>query len=427
MRGWHLPVGLVVALLVVAGAAFLFREDLANYWIKRQLTGTLKRSLGAEVALQGVAWKDGVLKVEHFHLTGGNYPFQSLEARELRAMIDWKHLLEPSLQPLEIAIAEAEVVWRSDDEPRTGSAAPSGQRAASPPIDLLVSKCRVRFADERGWNIDGSQVRAVQKAGAWSLAAKGGSLALEGRPALLMERLTADNTGGAWTVGSFALKDTGNGVLAGSATNASGDWSAEFSWQDLDLATLLTPDFAGHLGGQAAGDAVLKDGTLSGQMKIEGGESKAVGLFVQLASLIDDEEWDRIPWHIFRFKFIRHADGRTEFSDLQALSPKGLAVHGGGFYSPQSVGADLQIGVRAAGRPLLGAFVPVLFSHERDGYYWTQVKIGGSPEAPTENLGARLAAAIALAPAAGAAKSAVEIPAAASEAVGGLLRGILGR
>ena len=89
--------------------------------------------------------------------------------------------------------------------------------------------------------------------------------------------------------------------------------------------------------------------------------------------------------------------------------------------------ADLQVGVRAAGRPILGAFVPVLFSHERDGYYWTQVKIGGTPEAPTENLGARLAAAIALAPAAGAAQSAVEIPAAASEAVGGLLRGIMGR
>ena len=102
-------------------------------------------------------------------------------------------------------------------------------------------------------------------------------------------------------------------------------------------------------------------------------------------------------------------------------------MRGGGFYSLQSVGADLQVGVRAAGRPILGAFVPVLFSHERDGYYWTQVKIGGTPEAPTENLGARLAAAIALAPAAGAGQSAVEIPAAASEAVGGLLRGIMGR
>ena len=426
MKFWPKMAAALGLIALLAAALFFGREAMVSAWLSHRLAPALAAATGGNIALREVSWRDGVLRAGQIELSGGLLPGQ-WRATDLRATVGWPQLFDPLGQPLEIAIAEAEVVWPADDEPRPGPPASSKPGTALPPLDLLVGKYRLRFAHEEGWTIDGSQVRAVQKAGGWSLAAKGGSLALAGRPALQIERLTADYAGGAWTIGSFALKDAGNGVLAGSASNTSGVWSAEFSWQDLDLATLLTPEFAGHLGGQAAGDAVFKDGTLSGQMKIEGAESKAVGLFAKLASLIDNEEWNQIPWQIFRFKFIRRADGRTEFSDLQALSPKGLAVRGGGFYSPQSVGADLQVGVRAAGRPLLGAFVPVLFSHERDGYYWTQVKIGGTPEAPTENLGARLAAAIALAPAEGAAKSAVEIPAAASEAVGGLLRGILGR
>lgn len=427
MKFWRKTAAALGLIALLAAGLFFGREAVVSAWLGHRLASALAAATGGNIELREVSWRDGVLRIGQAEWSGGPRMPGPWRATDLRASVGWPQLFDPLDQPLEIAIAEAEVVWPSDGEPGTGPAVSADRETALPPIDLLVGKCRLRFVDQKGWTIDGSQVRAVQKEGTWSLAAKGGSLALEGRPALQIERLTADNTNGAWTIGSFALKDSGNGVVAGSASHTSGVWSAEFSWQDLDLATLLTPEFAGHLGGQAAGDAVFKDGTLSGQMKIEGGESQAIGLFAKLASLIDKEEWNRIPWQIFRCKFIRRADGRTEFSDLQALSPKGLAVRGGGFYSLQSVGADLQVGVRAAGRPILGAFVPVLFSHERDGYYWTQVKIGGTPEAPTENLGARLAAAIALAPAAGAAQSAVEIPAAASEAVGGLLRGIMGR
>lgn len=426
MKFWPAMAAALGLSALLAVALFFGGEAMVGAWLSHRLAPALAAATGGNIVLREVSWRDGVLRAGQIELSGGSLLPGHWRATDLRATVGWPQLFDPLGQPLEIALAEAEVVWPAEDEPRPGPAS-SGPGTALPPLDLLVGQCRLRFAHEEEWTIDGAQVRAVQKAGAWSLAAKGGSLALAGRPALQIERLTADYAGGAWTIGSFTLKDSGNGVLAGSATQTSGDWSAEFSWQDLDLAALLTPEFAGHLGGQADGDAVFKDGTLRGQMKIEGGESKAVGLFVQLASLIDNEEWDRIPWQIFRFKFIRRADGRTEFSELQALSSQGLAVRGSGFSAPQSVGADLQVGVRAAGRPVLGAFVPVLFSHQRDGYYWTEVKIGGTPEAPTENLGARLATAIALAPAAGAAKSAAEIPAAAAEAVGGLLRGILGR
>jgi hypothetical protein len=100
-------------------------------------------------------------------------------------------------------------------------------------------------------------------------------------------------------------------------------------------------------------------------------------------------------------------------------------VRGDGYYAPDSLGADLQVGIRREGRPYLGAFVPVLFSHERDGYYWTPLKISGTPSQPKENLTSRIITAMAVVPTAGAAEAAVEVPAAATEAVGNLLRGLL--
>ena len=240
-----------------------------------------------------------------------------------------------------------------------------------------------------------------------------------------IERISAEHKDGRWHIRSFAFKDEQGGVLGGSAAHADGIWSGEFTWQDVGLKAFVPPNVANNIGGVSSGDAVLKDGTLSGKMKLTGASSKEVGLLVKLASMLDHEDWSEVPWQILRFDFQRQADGRVAFSDLQALSPRGIAVRGAGHYAPESLGADLQVGIRRKGRPYLGAFVPILFSHERDGYYWTPLKISGTPSKPEENLTGRVVTAMAVMPAAGAAEAAVEVPAEATEAVGNLLRGLL--
>jgi hypothetical protein len=215
--------------------------------------------------------------------------------------------------------------------------------------------------------------------------------------------------------------------LGGSAAHADGIWAGEFTWQDVGLKAFVPPNVANNIGGVSSGDAVLKGGVLSGKMKLTGASSKEVGLLVKLASMLDHEDWSEVPWQILRFDFQRQADGRVDFSDLQALSPKGIAVRGNGHYAADSLGADLQVGIRGQGRPYFGAFVPLLFSHQRDGYYWTPLKIGGSPSRPEENLTTRVATALAVAPVTGVVEGATEIPGEATEAVGGLLRSLLRR
>lgn len=427
MKRLWIPAAAAALLVALAGTLFVLREEIANFWIKRQLAGQLSRALGAEVDLHGVSWKNGVLHARRFRISGGDHAFALIEARDVRAVVDWNRLLEPSREPLQVEVAEADLVWRAAGEARTGKHNAASKGSSAPTLDVLVGRLNFRQNDGRGWKIAGAQVRGLQKSDGWSFSAKGGTVTTEGWPVLQIERLSAETRGGDWHIGGFALRDAAGGVVAGSARQTGDAWAAEFSWQDLDLATIVPSSYAVHLGGKASGDAVLKQGALTGRMKIDGAETKAVGLMAKLADLIDHEDWEKIPWQLFRFDFARGSDGSVAFSDLQALSPKGLAVRGSGHYAPDGIGADLQVGVRAAGRPLLGAFVPVLFSHERDGYYWTQVKVGGTAADPTENLSARVATAMALAPATEAARSAVEIPGEAAEAVGGMLRDLLRR
>ncbi len=415
-----LPAFLAV-LLLLAGATYLLRERLTDQWIQARLAKRLSGALGAEVEVQGVEWRSGVLRARSLRIAGGELPFEQLEARGIKAAVGWDALLEPADKPLQVQADEADIVWRNRP-------APSGQASTALPVDVLVSRLNFRHRDAADWSIEESSVRAISRDGKWSFSGEGGSLTLPERGRLAIGKFSADHADGRWRIGSFSLQDSRGGTLAGSAEHdAEGSWSGEFSWQDVDIAPFLPETAKHHIQGAAGGDGAFRNGTLTGKMKLTGATTKAVGLFVKLAGLIDHEDWSTVPWQIFQFDFTRHADGRLEFGDLQALSPKGVAVRGQGHYGPDEIGADLQFGVRREGRPYLAELMPVLFSHERDGYLWAAVKVGGTPQAPKENLSARVAAALAVVPATGVIDSAVEAPGAAGAAAEDLLRGLLRR
>jgi hypothetical protein len=203
--------------------------------------------------------------------------------------------------------------------------------------------------------------------------------------------------------------------------------SGEFSWQDFKIDGFLPQKAGDYFTARSSGDAVLDRGELRGQMKLAGAETQNLPALVKLASIFTGENYSTVPWDSFRFEFVRKADGSFTFSNLVAVSPKGLAVRGSGATGASSLSADLQLGLQREGRPWLVAFMPILFRQEKEGYLWTPVKIGGTPQAPTEDLTTRVVAALAVAPATQAVESAAEIPATAVEAAGNLLRGLLGR
>ena len=427
MNVWRGMTVILAALALTAGALFFFRETLVNLWIERQLASVLSAATGAQIELHDVHWRDGILRAGRGAMSGGALPVERLEAKDLRADLGWKQLLEPLSQPLHVEIGEAELVW-SDAEAhpdRQAGSAPSG--ATMPDLDLLVAKLTARTPGDAGWTLLDTTARAVRMQGVWSLSARGGKVAREGLPALELERVSATHSSSGWNIGGFALRDGAKGALAGSAANESGAWSGEFSWQDLDAGRILPGKSAAYLAGRMSGDATLRDGVLRGKTKLSGASVEKVPQMVQMASLFAGENWDRVPWDVFRFEFTRTVDGRVEFEKLEAVSPKGIALHGKGHYAQDSLAADLQLGVSGANRPWLVAFVPSIFRAQKSGYFWTTVRVSGTPDAPVEDLTSRLATAAATVPAAAAVEAAAEIPGAAVEAADGLLRSLIGR
>jgi hypothetical protein len=427
MAIWRIMAAGLAALAVAAGALFFFREPLADFWIKRHLAATLSAATGADIELHEVAWQNGVLRAGRGEIKGGALPFERLQLKDVRTAVGWQQLLDPLSRPLHLEIGEAELVWKKDTGRENARQTQSAVESGPADLDLLVARLTVRTPDEPGWALRETAARVVRTSGTWSLSARGGKVESPGLPPLEVERLSATQRGTVRSIGGFALRDPQGGAVGGSATDEGGGWSGEFSWQDVDAGRLLPGNAAAHFTGMMSGDATLREGVLRGKTKLAGAALEKVPQMVQMASLFVGENWDRVPWDVFRFEFTRQPDGRVDFAKLEAVSPKGLALHGAGHYTPDSLAADLQLGVSGENRPWLVAFVPAIFRAQKSGYFWTTVRVSGTPGAPVEDLSKRLATAAATVPASAAVEAAGEIPGAAAEAASGLLRGLLGR
>ena len=417
----------MLALLAAGGAAWFLRDELVARVLPGRLASELSRFLGAEVQIGDAGYREGTLRVGRGSVAGAAMPFERLEFEDARTAIDWRQWREWTKSPLHIEAAKIDLVWREKANGGTGRAARSEAAASLPLIDILAARFSFRHADSAGWRLRDTAARLRRENEFWSVSARDGFFEAPGWPAMGVERVSIEQHGDGWRVPSFAFNDGQRGVLAGSAVLQDGKVAAEFSWQDLGVSGFLPDEAARYFSARSSGDARFEEGELRGSMKLSGAETRNLPALVKLASVFRRENYDTVPWDSVRFDFLRGPDGTVTFANLLAVSPTGLAVRGSGTLAAGSVSADLQLGVRREGRPWLVAFMPVLFRNEADGYLWTKVKVGGTPQKPTEDLSPRIVAAIAALPAAEAVDAAVEIPAGAVEAAGGLLRQLLGR
>lgn len=422
----RITLALVAVLVLVAAGVYYYREALAGRWIGRELGARLSAALGATVEFDGIEWKDNVLYAARCRVSGGDLPFDSLKASKLRTDLDWNRLRDPFGQPLSVEAATAEIALRPAEKTVRRSAAAKEMRDL-PALDFSIARFSLLQPGQEGWSLRDTALRAKREGGAWSFTARGGAVTFPGLPPLRLKQLAAKEQGKGWAVESFAVNDEGGGEVSGSVRQNGGVWSGKFAWKNLDTTHFLKGSTAEHFAGKCSGTAALEKGALSGRMTISGAETRAVPALVKMASLFVGEKWDSLPWETLDFAFVREADGTIRFSDLTAISPKGLIVRGSGRIASDSLAAELELGVRREGRPWLVAFIPVLFRGEREGYFWTPVRVGGTVEAPTEDLTTRVVAALAVAPAAGAVKGATEVPANVIEAAGSLLDALMGK
>lgn len=425
---------IIAVLLVLAamagGAAYFMREDIVNWWLQRKLAAELSRISGADVKTEDVRYRDGVLSAGLCRVSGENMPFASLEIRDVLVPIDWERIKNPAGEPLRLEAASVDLVWRdAEASGQEGGPLINAEKSGitMPVVEMAVERFSYRHEDSSGWRIDESNVRGKYDAGEWSFSGRGGMLYAPGWPALRIETLEGEHRARETIVERFALNGPKGGFVEGSVQGVAGRWSGDFRWKDVAMDLVLPEGATKHFTARSSGSGRLADATFRGRMELAGAEARNLPALVKLASIFTGEDYRTVAWETAQFNFIRDARGAVLIEDLNAVSSKGLSLRGSGAFAQDHLSADLQLGLKREGRPWLVAFMPVLFRNERDGYLWTPVKVGGTPQAPTEDLSTRVVAALAVAPATQAVETATEIPAAAVEAAGGLLRGLLGR
>lgn len=428
MKAARILVLLAVVLVTVAAIAFLARERIAGYWIERNLAAKLSELVGGEVKLEGVEWKNGILTASRGRVTGSRLPFESLEARGLRAPLDWDRLTDPGAGTYQIEAEALDVVWRPMGEETAWAAA--GGSVKTPPIDLAVKHFSFRHADDLGWSIKDAALQARQEEGKLSCSARDGTLTLPDWKPFALEHVVAEHTTRGWHLEKFALRTHDGGTMSGSASREDGEWRGDFAWDQIEVDDLLPVSMADHFDGKQSGRAQLRQGVLSGEVRVFPAAARSVPTLAKLAGLLIGENWEVVPWETFKFKFVRDPGGALSFTELDAVSPKGLAVRGSGQIDAATISLDLNLGLQRKGRPLLTALEPVLFTQEQDGYLWAPMHVGGSLSDPRENLTARIVEAVAAAPVAAPVgdmmRAVPEVPKAAVEAADSLIKGLLG-
>ena len=406
------------------------REDIVNWWLQRQLAAELSKISGADVKTEDVRYRDGVLSAGLCRVSGENMPFASLEIRDARVPIDWERIKNPAGEPLRIEAASVALVWRdanSSGRPRGPLINAEKSGITMPVVEMAAERFSYRHEDSDGWRIEESNVRGKYDAGEWSFSGRGGMLYAPGWPPLEIDSLAGEHRARETIIERFALNGPKGGFVEGSAKGVEGQWSGDFRWKDVAMELVLPEGATKHFTARSSGSGRLSEATFRGQMDLAGAEARNLPALVKLASIFTRENYDNVAWETARFDFIRDARGAVLIENLSAISSKGLSLQGSGAFAQDHLSADLKLGLKREGRPWLVAFMPILFRSEKDGYLWTPVKVGGTPQSPTEDLTTRVVAALAVAPAKEAVDTAVEVPATAVEAAGNLLRGLLGR
>ena len=406
-----LYLGLVVVLAVLGGLIW-FSARVTGY-----LHGEAFRQLAAAetgAALRARAnfgpfrWTRDSVFVDDFAAAGEeNSPVESLGACELRADVNWRSLLGGAwrIDRVEILQLNASFVPCADRKPflPPAASAPSGIAALLPQKfevgEVAVGNANLKFSFSPGEELlSATNARLVARSdsGGWAFSGGGGALVapLIGKMGIADYRARLQGGDLFITESHFSAGNSGKVSLAGQVGSGT---KFNLAWSQLDLAHFLSPEWKNRLSGSFRGSCTLQPAgdrgwKASGQFKLSEGQLQNLPLLDHLASFSGSPQFAHLP--------IDEISGKFEWSQ-SSLAVTGFLLESKGFLRMESdrvisggkLSGTFRVGVGSPVLRWLPATSDRVFTVERAGYVWTEVKLDGTPENPREDLSERLAAA----------------------------------
>jgi hypothetical protein len=357
-------------------------------------------------------WTRDSVFVDEFAAAGAeNSPVESLGASQLRADVNWRSLLGGAwrIDRVEILQLNASFVPCGTRKPFLPPAAsppalpPSGITALLPQKfevgEVAVGNANLKFSFSPGEELlaaTNARLVARSDSGGWAFSGGGGALVapLIGKMGIADYRARLQGGDLFITESHFSAGNSGKVSLAGQVGSGT---KFNLAWSQLDTAHFLSPEWKSRLSGSFGGSCTLRpDGdrgwTASGQFKLSEGQLQNLPLLDRLAAFSGSPQFTHLP--------LDEISGKFEWSQSSLvvtgflLESKGfLRVESDRVISGEKLSGTFRVGVGSPVLRWLSATGDRVFTAERDGYVWTEVKIEGAAEDPREDLSERLAAA----------------------------------
>ncbi len=412
-----LLVGVVILVLVVVGSAFGLSSWIGSFLrgedFRALVAERAGKALAAEVSFDPFRWSGPNVFTEKVSATGlEGSRIGSVDARQVRAVIDWRAAWGGAWKVNSIDILELEIVLQGGESDR-----PSEVEDTNPPETparpswlpqrfelgfLRATQGTVTLKNSQGeqtLEVSKSVLTLEPKGSSYEVTATGGLLDVATLPQMSLASAHARVSDGVFflTRSSFQLGESGKL----SASGEFGDGSTmQVSWTDVNVTPFLDPDWQTKLTGRLSGEAAIawpKDQSQhssTGKFILTEGRLENVPLLVEVAKFTSSPQFRRMPLQEVSGNFQKSGDVLT-VTDFMGES-KGLMRLEGDFVVRE--GGALTGAFRVGVSPQVLQWVPgsreKVFTENRDGYVWTDLLVGGTLAEPTENLSARLAVAM---------------------------------
>jgi hypothetical protein len=390
------------------GFYFFIRGDSFRDWLSKKVS----RSFRADGQFEPLIWEGATFRTAGFSATGSSSSkLRSLRITNISAHIDWHQLLKGQL------VIDSVNVEKIEAEVGKGIAQASPEASHLPPgfkfSNLLPSQLRVdhfyvadanlHWRTNRGdsGQFTGAKISATQRQpDHWDVEAVGGKVQHASYPPIEIEKAE-----GTVNREEITIHDAKAGLSGGTTIRVAGkieiakQLNALVSLDITDLNSNVVFPVAWRFGGKISGHLVYKGdlnrfehGEVTGSVKIADAAIDLANVFGTLHQLakfggLNDVQLDSIATDI------RYQDRNARFSNFRASYQDQIRVEGSGSIGVDHVDADLVVGLS----PKILGWIPGaeerVFTDQKDGLHWTEVRISGTPEQPKEDLTKRLVSA----------------------------------
>ena len=412
--------GLVSAILIAAALIFgsaraYLSGDAFHQLVERHVGG----AFGGEVELSPMRWTGSDVFGESLSVRRDDG--SEIHARHWRAEWNWRAVFSGVWRLEEVSVESL----RGDfSPPQAGPGkipdAESPWFAALLPERFEAGPVKIQRAelDFGGIGLRGASLEILREIGGWKIAGSGGTLNVPGWPALDVEMFQGRLEGAGFAIDSSSLRAGGSGNI-----EVSGLWPGklDLGWRNVELSDWVEARWRGFVSGRVSGNATVDSGGAVGKFRIEDGRFRGAPWLDTVATLTGVQEFQSLVFTRADGTFEKRAEA-WHLTNLVLESEGLLRIEGNvEVLADRKLSGALRVGVSAKVLRSVPGADGLVFSPAGDGYFWAPVALGGTLDAPAEDLSARLAASAGRAAIESVRPALEAVPERARDAVGGAI------